>query len=87
MYLLQEITLLGITERIRNNMTKINKDDYVRVDKDGKLVEGYNVVYHASVVEEELQYAKRYNQSFIPLTQLPKKIQAKYLKHFKFMGV
>jgi len=64
-------------------MTKINKDDYVRVDKDGKLVEGYNVVYHISVVEEELQYAKRYNQSFIPL----KKIQAKYLKHFKFMGV
>jgi hypothetical protein len=35
-------------------MTKINKDDYVRVDKDGKLVEGYNVVYHVSVVEEEI---------------------------------
>ena len=44
-------------------------------------------VEYVSVVEEELRYAKRYNQSFIPLTQLPKKIQAKYLKHFKFMGV
>ena len=68
-------------------MYKINKDDYVRVDQDGKLVVGYNVVYHVSGVDEDLQDAKKYNKSLITLKQLPKNIQVKYLKHLKVMGV
>jgi len=69
-------------------MTQIYKDDYVRVDKDGNLVESFNVVYHVSSIDkEEISNAKKCNERFIRMIDLPKKIQAKYLKHFKFMGV
>jgi len=69
-------------------MTQIYKDDYVRVDKDGNLVESFNIVYHVSSIDkEEISNAKKCNERFIRMIDLPKKIQAKYLKHFKFMGV
>tara|TARA_R100000988_G_C3840520_1_gene90301 strand:+ start:244 stop:453 length:210 start_codon:yes stop_codon:yes gene_type:complete len=69
-------------------MTQIYKDDYVRVDKDGNLVESFDVVYHVSSIDkEEISNAKKYNERFVRMIDLPKKIQAKYLKHFKFMGV
>jgi len=69
-------------------MTQIYKDDYVRVDKDGNLVESFNVVYHVSSIDkEEISNAKKCNERFVRMIDLPKKIQAKYLKHFKYMGV
>jgi hypothetical protein len=69
-------------------MTQIYKDDYVRVDKDGNLVESFDVVYHVSSIDkEEISNAKKCNERFVRMIDLPKKIQAKYLKHFKFMGV
>jgi len=69
-------------------MTQIYKDDYVRVDKDGNLVESFDVVYHVSSIDkEEISNAKKCNERFVRMIDLPKKIQAKYLKHFKYMGV
>ena len=69
-------------------MTQIYKDDYVRVDKNGNLVESFDVVYHVSSIDkEEINNAKKCNERFVRMIDLPKKIQAKYLKHFKFMGV
>jgi hypothetical protein len=69
-------------------MTQIYKDDYVRVDKNGNLVESFDVVYHVSSIDkEEISNAKKCNERFVRMIDLPKKIQAKYLKHFKFMGV
>lgn len=69
-------------------MTQIYKDDYVRVDKDGNLVESFNIVYHVSSIDkEEISNAKKCNERFVRMIDLPKKIQAKYLKHFKYMGV
>ena len=69
-------------------MTQIHKNDYVRVNKEGELVESYNIVYHVSSIDkEEISNAKKCNERFVRMIDLLKKIQAKYLKHFKYMGV
>jgi len=59
---------------------KLYKDDYVRVDKDGKLVESLDVIYHKSSIDkDEITNAKKCGETFVRMIDLPKELQNLYV--------
>ena len=59
---------------------KLYKDDYVRVNKDGKLVESLDVIYHkSSIDQDEIANAKKCGETFVRMIDLPKELQNLYI--------
>ena len=59
---------------------KLYKDDYVRVNKDGKLVESLDVIYHKSSIDKyEIANAKKCGETFVRMIDLPKELQNLYI--------
>jgi|TARA_R100001082_G_scaffold102778_1_gene73090 hypothetical protein len=60
---------------------KLYKDDYVRVDKNGKLAESLDVIYHKSSIDkEEIDNATKCGETFVRMLDLPKELKQLYEK-------